>query len=215
MKLENFYEKLTCKQKEKFKDKKALALFYDWEEQMNTAKLTYEEKGMIITGLLYYAKNEPLPIELEKQIEENVILNLLFLNFAKTTAEASRKWVNLRGGKKDTESTTANEETNTDTLPNETTKTAREGNRDNENDITKMSEQEKRGYIYCNWPELELSTEEDMEKTKKQIDNIINEFGISQTADLVYFYDYNKTHFNQSLSEQIEEMRKDKLPKFD
>lgn len=204
MKLENFYEKLTCKQKEKFKDKKALALFYDWHEQMETARLTYEERGMIITALLYYAKNEPLPIELEKQIEENVILNLLFLNFAKTTAEASRKWVNLRGGKKDTESTTA-----------------REGNRDNENSTTKewekirlMSEQKKYEYIFLNWPE-ENRTEEDMERIDKQIKELIKEFGISQIADLVYFYEYNKTHFNQSLNEQIEEMRKDNLPRFD
>ena len=213
------------------KEKKGMILFYEYRKK-ELKYLTAEQFMNVIMCLLELDQNGKIIEEKERleEIKKDKMSSLVYDIMRDKTIAATEKWhelndryekYNKNKNKKDTESTTASEETNDDTLPDEPQKTAREGNRDNENDITKewekirlMSEQEKYEYIFLNWPEPNR-TEEDMERIDKQIKELIKEFGISQIADLVYFYDYNKTHFNQSLSEQIEEMRKDKLPKFD
>lgn len=217
------------------KEKKGMILFYEYRKK-ELKYLTAEQFMNVIMCLLELDQNGEIIEEKERleEIKKDKMSSLVYDIMRDKTIAATEKWhelndryekYNKNKNKKDTEnttaSTTAREETHADTLPTETTKTAREGNRDNENDITKewekirlMSEQEKYEYIFLNWPEA-MKNDEDMERIDKQIKELIKEFGISQIADLVYFYDYNKTNFNQSLREQIEEMRKDKLPKFD
>lgn len=213
------------------KEKKGMILFYEYRKK-ELKYLTAEQFMNVIMCLLELDQNGEIIEEKERleEIKKDKMSSLVYDIMRDKTIAATEKWhelndryekYNKNKNKKDTESTTASEETLTDTLPTVTQKKAREGNRDNENDISKewekirlMSEQKKYEYIFLNWPE-ENRTEEDMERIDKQIKELIKEFGISQIADLVYFYDYNKTHFNQSLSEQIEEMRKDKMPRFD
>lgn len=71
MKLNNYYQTLTVKQKEKLKEKCSFAFYYEWLEQLEQVKMSYEEKGILLTAIGFYAKTngtKPLPAELEEAL---------------------------------------------------------------------------------------------------------------------------------------------------
>lgn len=103
MKLNNYYQSLTIKQKEKLKEKCSFAFYYEWLEQLEQVKMSYEEKGILLTAIGFYAKTngtKPLPAELEEALDQKPLLQFVFTTFMNTTERATKQWINLRSKRK-------------------------------------------------------------------------------------------------------------------
>lgn len=113
MEINNYYKTLSPKQKEKLKERTAFSVYYEWLDQLEAVKLTYEQRGIIFTAIGFYARTngtEKLPADLAERIESEPLLLFIFNTFMNTTERATRQWINLRGTtkKKDKEEMPAN-----------------------------------------------------------------------------------------------------------
>ena len=107
MEIISILDNLTEKQKEKVKDKKAVSFYYEWYDQMQVINLPYEKRGILLSALCHYSMTlgtEPLPEELEKAIEADVVLTLLFNLYMNTTINAVKQWCNTHHPNKKNES---------------------------------------------------------------------------------------------------------------
>ncbi len=103
MKLNNYYQSLTIKQKEKLKEKCSFAFYYEWLEQLEQVKMSYEDKGILLTAIGFYAQTngtKPLPAELAEKIDQNPLLQFVFATYMNTTERATKQWINLRSKRK-------------------------------------------------------------------------------------------------------------------
>ena len=110
MKVINIYEQLTPKQREKIGDKKSFAIYYEWIEQLTLIGLSYEKIGVLFSALAHYTRTngtEPLPEDIENEIDSDMVLKILFDTYMRTTIEATKIWCNTHHkSKKDTENDT-------------------------------------------------------------------------------------------------------------
>ena len=103
MKLNNYYQTLTVKQKEKLKEKCSFAFYYEWLEQLEQVKMDYESRGILLTAIGFYAQTngtKPLPAELAEKIDQNPLLQFVFATYMNTTERATKQWINLRSKRK-------------------------------------------------------------------------------------------------------------------
>ncbi len=103
MEINNYYKTLTSKQKEKLKERTAFSVYYEWLDQLEAVKLTYEQRGIIFTAIGFYARTngtEKLPADLAERIESEPLLLFIFNTFMNTTERATKQWINLRSKRK-------------------------------------------------------------------------------------------------------------------
>lgn len=103
MEINNYYKTLTSKQKEKLKERTAFSVYYEWLDQLEAVKLTYEQRGIIFTAIGFYARTngtEKLPADLAERIEKEPLLLFIFNTFMNTTERATKQWINLRSKRK-------------------------------------------------------------------------------------------------------------------
>ena len=94
--LNNYYDKLTTKQKKKFREKKGMLCYYEWFETL-VDDCTPEEIGYIFLGLLHYDRfggSVELPDFIAEKLNSDRALKMTFNIFMDKTCAASRDWIN-------------------------------------------------------------------------------------------------------------------------
>ena len=96
IKLNNYYDKLTQKQKKKFREKKGMLCYYEWFETL-IDDCTPEEIGYIFLGLLHYDRfggSVELPDFIAEKLNSDRALRMTFTIFMDKPCAASRDWIN-------------------------------------------------------------------------------------------------------------------------
>ena len=95
IKLNNYYDKLTPKQKKKFREKKGMLCYYEWFETL-VDDCTPEEIGYIFLGLLHYDRfggSVELPDFIAEKLNSDRALRMTFTILMDKTAAASKEWM--------------------------------------------------------------------------------------------------------------------------
>ena len=96
IKLNNYYDTLTEKQKLGHADKQGALFYYEWFDVLYEM-CSLEESGCLLLALLYYDKfggSKPLPSDLQERLESDRTLTITFLTLQEKLAASSRKWIN-------------------------------------------------------------------------------------------------------------------------
>ena len=102
MKLNNYYQTLTEKQKEKIKEKVATSMFYNWYDELRE-DFSLEEAGAILLAILFYDRThgeEEIPADLMEVINRDRATKHIFLEYTNKTAACTRNWLMARENKK-------------------------------------------------------------------------------------------------------------------
>ena len=111
MKLNNYYQTLTEKQKEKIKEKVATSMFYNWYDELRE-DFSLEEAGAILLAILFYDRThgeEEIPADLMEVINRDRATKHIFLEYTNKTAACTRNWLNIHGKRKQKEEDTSTE----------------------------------------------------------------------------------------------------------
>ena len=111
MKLNNYYQTLTEKQKEKIKEKVATSMFYNWYDELRE-DFSLEEAGAILLAILFYDRThgeEEIPDDLMEVINRDRATKHIFLEYTNKTAACTRNWLNIHGKRKQKEEDTSTE----------------------------------------------------------------------------------------------------------
>ena len=111
MKLNNYYQTLTEKQKEKIKEKVATSMFYNWYDELRE-DFSLEEAGAILLAILFYDRThgeEEIPADLMEVINRDRATKHIFLEYTHKTAACTRNWLNIHGKRKQKEEDTSTE----------------------------------------------------------------------------------------------------------
>lgn len=111
MKLNNYYQTLTEKQKEKIKEKVATSMFYNWYDELRE-DFSLEEAGAILLAILFYDRThgeEEIPSDLMEVINRDRATKHIFLEYTNKTAACTRNWLNIHGKRKQKEEDTSTE----------------------------------------------------------------------------------------------------------
>ena len=96
IKLNNYYDTFTEKQKLGHADKQGALFYYEWFDVLYEM-CSLEESGCLLLALLYYDKyggSKSLPSDLQERLESDRTLTITFLTLQEKLAASSRKWVN-------------------------------------------------------------------------------------------------------------------------
>lgn len=104
LKIINYFETLTQKQKIEIESKKSIGLFYSFYDECIDNELTDEEIGQLVMALVFYGKTkgrEPLPQELSNKIEANRVLYLMCTTWMTRVANEEKNWLSHKRSKKE------------------------------------------------------------------------------------------------------------------
>ena len=110
MKFFNYYETLTADQKEKHKDKKGALLYYEWFSRLYD-NVSLDVAGAMLLAVIHYdmyGGSKKLPSKLVKVIKSDKTASILFETLLDRTYAGSKEWINRRGRKSSSKSTTEN-----------------------------------------------------------------------------------------------------------
>ena len=116
MKIFNYYETLTDDQKEKHKDKKGALLYYEWYSRLYD-NVSLEVAGAMLLAVIHYdmyGGAKKLPSKLVKVIKSDKTASILFDTLLERTYAGSKEWINRRGRKSSSKSTTENSTSKTE-----------------------------------------------------------------------------------------------------
>ncbi len=185
MKLNNYYQTLTEKQKEKIKEKVATSMFYNWYDELRE-DFSLEEAGAILLAILFYDRThgeEEIPADLMEVINRDRATKHIFLEYTNKTAACTRNWLNIHGKRKQKE-----EDTSTESPPKCPT----------------MPQNTEEGHDTTPPPKSDLRAEEDEEK--EEIKNYVVATGKYQRDGLSIQEIYEQD------PEWIEQMAKNRNP---
>ncbi len=115
MKIFNYYETLTEDQKLKHGDKKGALLYYEWFSRLYE-NVSLEVAGAMLLATIFYdmhGGSKKLPPKLMKVIKSDKTAEILFETLLERTHAGSREWINRRG-RKTASKTTSENNTETD-----------------------------------------------------------------------------------------------------
>ena len=116
MKFFNYYETLTADQKEKHKDKKGALLYYEWFSRLYD-NVSLDVAGAMLLAVIHYdmyGGSKKLPSKLVKVIKSDKTASILFETLLDRTYAGSKEWINRRGRKSSSKSTTENSTSKTE-----------------------------------------------------------------------------------------------------
>ena len=99
----NYYDDLTERQKRILEEKNGFIVYYNYSDYFKKYELTNEQAGIIMLALMHYARyhgRESLPPDLEKALEENIVMLIIFNILMEREAKATKEWINKRGSSK-------------------------------------------------------------------------------------------------------------------
>ena len=137
MKIFNYYETLTDDQKEKHKDKKGALLYYEWYSRLYD-NVSLEVAGAMLLAVIHYdmyGGAKKLPSKLVKVIKSDKTASILFDTLLERTYAGSKEWINRRGRKSSSKSTTENSTSKTEeNAADEADKSSNSGKENQENE---------------------------------------------------------------------------------
>lgn len=113
IKIVNYYDGLSTKQKEKLEEKASVCCYYSYYDELKKYEISNEQAGILFLALTFYGKThgqEELPTELSEPIEQNPLLCYIFETWCQRERSATLNWVNHRGGNSKSNKATAKTE---------------------------------------------------------------------------------------------------------